>query len=284
MTGLSTYWRRLALGFSTVTGLARRGYFIPYRYAGLMPEPGGSAPYAAVAAAMAAAEPGFRDWLDRIDCHMPDLAAFQGARPPSPRWEQDWFPRLDGAAAYAMVRHLAPERIVEVGSGHSSRFMMRAIADGGLDCRFTAIDPAPRADLAGLDGLTLIRKPVQEAGDAPFRALQSGDILFIDSSHILMPGSDVDLLFNRILPALPSGVMVHIHDITLPDDYPRAWGWRGYNEQLGVIPLITAGGYDLEWSSWYVARHMAGALTSRPVAALPLPEGALETSLWLRKR
>ena len=63
----------------------------------------------------------------------------------------------------------------------------------------------------------------------------------IDSSHTLVPGSDVDLLLNRVLPALSAGAVVHVHDIFLPDNYPDDWAWRGYNEQLGVAPLLFGG-------------------------------------------
>ena len=111
--------------------------------------------------------------------------------------------------------------------------MMRAARDGGFSVALTAIDPAPRADIEGI-GATLIRSTVQGAGLAPFAELAEGDILFIDSSHILMPGTDVDMLFNHVLPALKRGVMVHVHDVFLPDDYPPEWEWRGYNEQLGI--------------------------------------------------
>src|SRR5262245_31183128 len=86
------------------------------------------------------------DWLlSLIEGHARELEAIGPDAPPAPRWNQDWFPRLDAAAAYAMVRALRPKRIVEVGSGHSTRFLARAVADGGLDTRITAIDPEPRA-------------------------------------------------------------------------------------------------------------------------------------------
>ena len=58
-----------------------------------------------------------------------------------------------------------------------------------------------------------------------------------------MPGTDVDMLFNHVLPGLKRGVMVHVHDVFLPDDYPPEWEWRGYNEQLGIATLIQGGGY-----------------------------------------
>src|SRR5687768_18416406 len=88
--------------------------------------------------------------LDLIEQYAPALESIGSASPPSPRWDQDWFPRLDAAAAYAMVRSLRPRRIVEVGSGHSTRFLARALADGGLDTKITAIDPRPRARITGL--------------------------------------------------------------------------------------------------------------------------------------
>ena len=131
-----------------------------------------------------------------------DLESIGAALPPSPRWDQDWFPRLDAAAAYAMVRSLRPRRIVEVGSGHSTRFLARAVADGGLDTRITAIDPQPRASIEKLP-VEWLRTPVQRV--AAFPPLGEDDILFIDSSHQLKPGSDVEFLLKAVLPMLPPG-------------------------------------------------------------------------------
>ncbi len=201
---------------------------------------------------------------------------------PAPRWDQDWFPRLDAAMAYAMVRRAAPQRIVEVGSGHSTRFLARAVADGGLATRITAIDPAPRAAITGLD-VEIIRDTVQGAGATPFEGLAAGDILFIDSSHILMPGTDVDVLMNRVMPALPPGVLVHMHDICLPDDYPADWAWRGYNEQLAVAGLLTGGGYRPLFASRYAVTRMSQAVARSAAGKLPLLDGAVESSLWLEK-
>jgi len=81
-------------------------------------------------------------WIEDL---APELEAIGADRPPQPRWDQDWFPRLDAAAAYAIVRKTQPRRIVEVGSGHSTRFLARAVADGKLETEITAIDPQPRA-------------------------------------------------------------------------------------------------------------------------------------------
>jgi hypothetical protein len=124
---------------------------------------------------------------------------------------------------------------------------------------------------------------MQRAGADVFAGLAPGDVVFIDSSHILMPGTDVDLLFNGVLPALPRGVHVHVHDVYLPDGYPADWAWRGYNEQNAVAALLAGGGYRLRWSSRYVATRMASAVAGSGLDRLPLPPGARETSLWLIK-
>ena len=283
--------RRFRFGLTTLTGLARRGFFIPYRYAAGVTNAGSRPVTVSATQAFAEAEPQFLQVLADIEAMAGDLERIAGpqtadAPNPAPRWAQAWFPPLDACVAYALVRSRKPRRIVEVGSGHSTRFLARAVHDGGLTASITAIDPAPRAKLAGLSvggqAVEWRRGTVQEAGLAPFAALQAGDILFIDSSHILMPGTDVDLLFNHVLPALPNGTLVHIHDIFLPDDYPISWDWRGYNEQLAIVPMLT-GGWKTLFASRYAETRMAPALQTSPVAKLPNPEGAPASSLWLEK-
>lgn len=271
--------RLLRMGILTLFGVAKQGFFIPYRYSGQIDRR--AATYRPIEALYQSCESGFQDVLDSMDRHEAALLAI-GGEPPAPRWTQRWFARLDAAAAYALVRDRAPARIVEVGSGHSTRFLARAISDGALDCRLTAIDPAPRADLSGLP-VDVLRATAQAAGLAPFAALAPGDVLFIDSSHIAMPGTDVDLLFCRVLPALPAGVLVHIHDICLPDDYPPSWHWRGYNEQQMAAALMVGGGFRPLFSSHYVASRMADRVAASVAGRLPLAKGTPETSLWLEK-
>ncbi|MCH8952929.1 MAG: class I SAM-dependent methyltransferase [Proteobacteria bacterium] len=276
MSGWRVGARRLRMGLATLLGRPR-GFFTPYRYAGAVQRPG---PYPAIEAAFRAAEPSFAGVLDEIDAHGERLAGFDGP-PPEPRWGQSWFPRLDGAAAYALVRRHAPGRIVEVGSGHSTRMLVRAAADAGAGTRITCIDPAPRAALRGLE-IAWRERVLGVADLALFEALEPGDMAFFDSSHILWPGTDVDMMLNRILPLLAPGVLVHIHDILLPDPYPPEWEWRGYTEQNGLAGWILGGGCEAVFSSHYALTRMAAA--KRPgIAGLALPEGAFETSLWLRR-
>lgn len=274
---MSAALRRLRFGLATLAGLPR-GWFIPHRYAVDVAVP---ATYEALSPLFSAATPGMLALLAEATRFMPEFGRF-GGPPPEPRFEQDWFPRLDAVVAYALMRRQRPVRVVEIGSGHSTRILARAIADGHLTTRLTAIDPSPRADLAGL-AIDLVRAPFQKAPRDAIDRLGVGDFLIIDSSHVLMPGSDVDLLFNDVMPRLPRGALVHVHDVFLPDAYPAAWKWREYNEQNALIGMLASGGWKLLWSSRWVATRLAAELAATPLAALPLPEGAFETSLWMER-
>jgi predicted O-methyltransferase YrrM len=273
--------RRLWLGLSTLLG-RRRGFFIPYRYAHRLSPPGGRSPYRQIEQLFAADAAKFVAELHALAQYAGALSAIGRQPAPAPRWDQDWFPRLDAAVAYAMVRRHRPSRIVEVGSGHSTRFMARAVEDGGLASQILAVDPAPRAALRGLR-VEWLPQTVPACGLAPFQRLAAGDLLFIDSSHILMPGTDVDFLLNEVLPILPAGVLLHLHDIFLPDDYPASWGWRGYNEQSGVAALLD-GRWETLFASRYVATRLSDHVRGSAVAQLPLLPHAFESSLWLRRR
>jgi hypothetical protein len=272
---LRGWWRRLALGLPTVLGLTPRGWFIPHRYAPLLPPPGTQPPYPAIEALFARRAAAFSAVVDLVDSHAAALEGLRGLL------DQGWFPSLDAAVAYALLRERKPQRVIEVGSGYSTRVLAKAM--GGMG-EILAIDPAPRADIAGLPGVRVVPSTVQAAPDELFDGLKAGDVLFLDSSHILMPGSDVDLLLNRVLPRLPAGVLVHIHDIFLPFDYPPVWGWRAYNEQQGVLPLMTTGAYEPLFASVWAHQRLADRLGSSVVTHLPRPNEALSTSLWLAKR
>lgn len=274
--GMRAAMRRLAFGLSTLLGFAPRGFFIPYRYAATV-EPGG---YPGLEPAFMAAEPGFRRLVAIGESYSADLLRILGG-PGLARFDQHWFPRLDAAMAYVTVRHGRPRRIVEIGSGHSTRFLVRAVEDGDLSTEIVAVDPAPRAALTGLP-VRHVPALLGQADPALFDALEPGDILFVDSSHIAMPGTDVDRLVGTILPRLPAGVLVHLHDILLPDPYPADWAWRGYNEATVVAALILGRAFEIVFSSHWVASRHSGWLAAGIVGQLPLSPGARETSLWLR--
>jgi hypothetical protein len=276
-SGIRAASRRLALGLSTALGVSARGIFVPYRHADAITR----VDYAWLAPRFADAEGRMLAVLDAIDGHGAALAAI-GRGPDRARWTQDWFPRLDAAASYAILRHHAPRRIVEIGAGHSTRFMARAVADGGLAVHHMAIDPKPRAPLpAGVDH---VAAALEDAPPAVFAALGAGDVLFVDSSHVLLAGSDVDLIVNGVLPRLPAGVLIHIHDVFLPDPYPAEWAWRRYNEQSIIAALLQGGACDILFASHYARTRLASRVAASVVARLPGLPGAHESSLWLVKR
>ncbi|MFT6772489.1 MAG: hypothetical protein ACJA1L_000193 [Paracoccaceae bacterium] len=263
------------MGLSTVLGLARQGFFIPYRYAGSVPD---TPPrYDAYEDLLHGAAPSMRELLTWAQGQAPALAAFGGPAP-APRWTQEWFPRLDGLAAYALARRAPPNRVVEVGSGHSTRFIARGLADAGALADQVCIDPAPRAQL--LDLPVSWRREILSPAHLPlFDALGPGDMAVFDSSHILMPGTDVDIIVNRILPRLSPGVLVHIHDVFLPDPYPAAWRWRGYNEHNALAGWLLSGAYRPVWASHFAATRLGAG--DHP-AIMPLAwSGAPESSLWM---
>ncbi|WP_245496585.1 class I SAM-dependent methyltransferase [Lichenibacterium ramalinae] len=268
------------ISLSPVSIAAVRGFGRPpaaapvAAYAALVPLFAAALP--SCAALLAAAETYAYD-IARIARASPDLV---GERPA--RFTQEWFPRLDAVAAYTLVRQARPARILEIGCGHSSRFMAQAIVDGGLSTAMTCVDPRPRAPLAGLP-VRHAQRPFGEADVAAAAAFAPGDIVFVDSSHVVVPGNEVDRLLLDVLPRLPAGVLVHFHDIFLPFGYPDAWETRRYNEQTAVGALLGGGGYEIVFASRYVATA-TDLIADTLVADLPLAGGAPEASLWLRKR
>jgi len=261
-------------------GVGRRGFYIPLHR---MDDVRASEfrGYKALEKLFAAKHGAFAELITAIDSYAEALAAISGLKPPQPRFEQDWFPRLDAAAYYTLVRRTRPKRIIEVGSGHSTRFACRAIADEGISCEVTAIDPRPRADIARLP-IVRKRQPLQEVPLEYFERLQAGDIFIVDSSHVFMPGTDVDFAINQVLPMLPAGVLVSFHDIFLPDAYPDEWPFGIYNEQNAVAPLLQ-GGYEIVFASAYVGSRMKAELDATIIARLPLVDTAVENGFWLKK-
>ena len=134
-----------------------------------------------------------------------------------------YFNGLDAAVYYSLIRHLQPQRIVEIGGGYSTRIASKALErnqKGKLSC----IEPYPEDRLLGAElNVDLIRKRVEDVDVDYFSCLDTNDILFIDSSHTVKFGSDVCYEFLEILPRLKPGVWIHVHDIFFPHDYPADW-------------------------------------------------------------
>jgi FkbM family methyltransferase len=163
---------------------------------------------------------------------------YQGDRAKiDPYWNNVWFSCLDAASLVNFLLDRKPNRYLEIGSGYSTMFARHAIRWGKLNTSITSIDPQPRA---GIDALcdSVIRKPLEECELSIFENLGPGDILFFDGSHRVFPNSDVTTFFLDILPRLPSGLLVHVHDIFLPSDYPPQWNSWLYSEQYLIAAML----------------------------------------------
>jgi len=159
------------------------------------------------------------------------------------------FKSVDGEILYCIIRHFKPQKIIEIGSGYSTFCSAEAILKNqeenkNYKCELISIEPYPNRTLQdGFPGLSeLIPKKLQEVPLNIFKTLTENDILFIDSSHIVNIGNDVQYEFLEILPRLNKGVFVHIHDIFLPAEYPSEWAlnlFRFYNEQYLLQSFLT---------------------------------------------
>lgn len=145
-------------------------------------------------------------------------------KPSSYFWGNSQFSHSDAMAYYAMIRHLKPKRIVEVGSGFSTLVASAALAQNGSG-EIICIEPFPRPFLSVVPSVTqVVETPVQQLDSDFFnQLLTDGDILFIDSTHTVKVGSDCVHLYLRILPALEHKVMIHVHDVFLPEAMPQKW-------------------------------------------------------------
>jgi|tagenome__1003787_1003787.scaffolds.fasta_scaffold20742861_2 hypothetical protein len=203
---------------------------------------------------------------------------------------------VDAQVYYALIRHHRPARIVEIGAGNSTLVAIAAgaanAAAGGSAPKLTSIEPYPWGIFRdGLPGLSeLITKRLQEVDLGLFETLEAGDILFIDSSHVLRAGNDVELEYLEILPRLKPGVLVHIHDISLPERYPRVYfeEQNYWNEQqLLQAFLAFNSAFEVLWpGNAMLLRHRDEVMAAFPEidamrAAYPSSE---PTAFWIRRR
>jgi len=176
------------------------------------------------------------------------------------------FPEIDAEILYCMVRKHRPTRIIEIGSGFSTFITADAIRknaseDSGYECDFRAIDPYPNDVVqSGFDGFSgVIISKVEDMPLSTFDQLEDGDILFIDSSHVLKIGSDVQYEFLEVIPRIKPGVLVHVHDIFLPAEYPQEWVMKEHvfwNEQhLLQAFLAFNSSFEVLWSASYMNKN-----------------------------
>jgi len=173
------------------------------------------------------------------------LVSGNDVSPTTPVWLNNYIEGLDPVALYAFLCLKNPKNYLEIGSGNSTKFARRAIDDHGLQTTIISIDPHPRAEIDEICD-RVIRHPVEKLDVAMFDELSAGDILFVDNSHRAFMNSDATVVFLDVLPRLKTGVLVHFHDIFLPNDYPAKWSRRYYSEQYLLACYLLAEGTKCE--------------------------------------
>jgi hypothetical protein len=157
----------------------------------------------------------------------------------NPVWNNGFLPGLDILMLYTIISELKPKKYVEIGSGNSTKVAHKAKLDQNLSTQIISIDPQPRAEIDELVD-EVIRKPFEATDFSILTELEENDILFVDNSHRILPNSDATVFFLEVLPRLKKGVIVQIHDIYLPFDYPQFMCDRFYSEQYGLAMYLLA--------------------------------------------
>jgi len=210
--------------------------------------------------------------------------------PPGFRWDNYFYETGDAEIAYSMIRRLRPRRIVELGCGFSTLVLAAACARNradGAPAIFKNFDPyraqSVGDDLPGLDERHDL--PAQEVPMAEFLALGEGDVLFVDTSHTVKLGGDVNFIVLDVLPRLAPGVWVHFHDIWLPHEYHRVlveeMGFYWAEQYLLQAYLSGNSATQVMFATHAVAR----AEPERLQALIPRYTGEnYPTGFWLRHK
>jgi hypothetical protein len=195
--------------------------------------------------------------------------------------------RVGADLLHGVVRGLKPRRIVELGSGHSTLFMAAAAECNraeGVETELRTFDPYPTVARPGLPGLASL-EPVR-AQDVPlgvFSALEAGDVLFVDTTHTVKLDSDVNRIVLEVLPALAPGVLVHVHDIFLPYEYPRRWleesGFYWAEQYLLQAYLAGNPGVEVLAAAFALCRDRPQAMARLAPTWRP---GAEASAFWFR--
>ena len=170
-----------------------------------------------------------------------------------PTWNNGFLPGLDIIGIYTLISEFKPKKYIEIGSGNSTKVAYKAKSEQNLDTEIISIDPMPRAEIDSLAD-KIIREPFENINFDILNELNENDILFVDNSHRILPNSDSMVFYLEILPKLKKGVIVHIHDIYLPYDYPQFMCDRFYSEQyrLAMYLLANSEKYDTILPNYFI--------------------------------
>jgi len=183
------------------------------------------------------------EWLNKMLLHIENIAQIKDIKEEKdavqPVWNNGFLPGLDIIAIYSILSTLKPRKYIEVGSGNSTKVAYKAKKEHNPSMEIISIDPMPRAEVDGISD-KVIREVFEHTDMLFINELQKGDVLFIDNSHRILPNSDAMVFFMEVLPKLNKGVIVHVHDIYLPYDYPQFMCDRAYSEQYGLAFYLLA--------------------------------------------
>lgn len=234
--------------------------------------------------------------LNKLAVYYADLP-FSGDPNPGLRYyfENGFFSHADAIVLFGILRHFRPRKVIEVGSGFSSAVMLDT-NDMFLDSstEFTFVEPFPDRLESLLDkkdksSYPIIKEPLQGVSLNLFDALQENDILFIDSSHVVKPHSDVMRIFGEILPTLNPGVLIHFHDICWPFEYPKKWflSGRAWNESYVLKAFLQYNKrFEILYFNSFMSYFHSDILEKKMPLCLCRPRDTMvigASSLWLRK-
>ena len=204
-----------------------------------------------------------------------------------------WYGRADGLFLFCLMRLLRPSRIVEIGSGFSSAVMLdtnERFFDGRI--RLTFIEPDTRRLHALLkdsdrERVTIVEQRIQHVDPSVVDTLEANDILFVDSSHVVKAGSDVNHIVFELLPRLAPGVVVHFHDVLYPFEYPRQWFELGvsWNEPYLLRAFLQYNPrFVIRLWNDFLMRFHADTLRALMPLCVDRPPFGVGGSLWLQTR
>lgn len=222
----------------------------------------GRPPHAGLLKLLSSNESDYGEFVAHLKELRPSLGkiprTFTNESAPNPGWIGGAFTALDLAIIYGMVVKHRPRTYLEIGSGVSTCFARRAIVDHQLPTRIVSIDPEPRASIDAICD-EVIREGLETTDLGMFARLEPGDIVFMDGSHRSFMNSDVTVFMLDVLPKLKPGVIVHFHDIVMPDDYAPMFVHWYWNEQylLAIYLLAAQDRVKILMPSHYVSRYSA---------------------------
>lgn len=202
-----------------------------------------------------------------------------------PSWNNGFLPGLDIIGIYTLVSEFNPKKYVEIGSGNSTKVAFKAKTEHKTNTEIISIDPMPRAEIDNVAD-KIIKEPFENIDFNILDELNENDILFVDNSHRILPNSDSMVFYLEILPKLKKGVIVHIHDIYLPYDYPQFMCDRFYSEQYGLAMYLLANHkkYEPLLPNYFIYEDKELSKQIEPIWNHPNLEGVERHggSFWLR--